>query len=134
MLLFVRSSLAAQTELITNGSFVNGSAGWTRSGNFFADSRFSNCHVAIFHFYASWNGYDITMDQILCEIADAYKDQVFVGSIDTHDRQNSGRCKELPILNLPAIAIFVNGQHLETVTGLLSRESLKSKVRKWLTM
>ena len=45
ILLFVRSSLAAQTELITNGSFVNGSTGWTRSGNFFADSRFTNCHT-----------------------------------------------------------------------------------------
>jgi hypothetical protein len=31
-------------------------------------------------------------------------------------------------------SIFVNGQHLETVIGLLSQESLKGKVQKWLTM
>src|SRR6185369_1484157 len=45
VLLLVRTSLAAQTELINNGSFVNGSTAWTRSGNFFADSRFTNCHT-----------------------------------------------------------------------------------------
>jgi len=89
--------------------------------------------VAVFHFYASWNRYDVTEDQMLCEIADAYKDQIFVGSIDTDDHENWERCKELRILNLPAIAIFVKGQHFETVIGLLSKESLNSKVQKWLT-
>ena len=90
--------------------------------------------IAVFHFYASWNRYDVTMDQVVCEITEAYKDQIFVGSIDTDDQENWERCKELRILNLPAVAIFVNGRHLETVIGLLSRESLNSKVQKWLTM
>lgn len=88
--------------------------------------------IAVFHFYAAWNHrYDATMDQLLCEVADAYKDQIFIGSIDTDDEQNWERCKELRILNLPAIAIFVNGRHFETVIGLLPRESLNSKVQKW---
>src|SRR5919205_2938731 len=52
-LLFVHSSLAAQTELITNGSFVSGSTGWTRSGNFFADSRFSNCRTCSGYSYVT---------------------------------------------------------------------------------
>lgn len=30
-------------ELIQNGSFVNGSSNWSRTGNFYADSRFSSC-------------------------------------------------------------------------------------------
>lgn len=91
-------------------------------------------NVAVFHFYAAWNRYDVTMDQMLCEIAVAYKDQIFVGSIDTDDQENWERCKELRIVNLPAIAVFVNGRHVETIIGLLAKESLNSKVQKWLTM
>ena len=87
--------------------------------------------VAVFHFYASWNRYDVTMDQILCEIADTYKGHMFIGSIDTDDPENYEKCKELRILNLPAIAAFVNGQHFETVIGLLSKESLNTKVKEW---
>ena len=90
-------------------------------------------NVVVFHFYAAWNWYDVPMDQMLSEIAVAYRDQIFVGSIDTDDQDNWKRCKELRILNLPAIAVFVNGQHFETVIGLLSKESLNSKVQKWLT-
>jgi len=88
--------------------------------------------VAVFHFYASWNRHDVTMNQMLSEIADAYKDQIFIGSIDTDDPENWKRCKELRILNLPAIAAFVNSQHFETVIGLRSKESLNSKVQTWL--
>ena len=88
-------------------------------------------NVVIFHFYASWNRNDVIMDQVLCEIADTYKDHVFIGSIDTDDPENYEKCKELRILNLPAIAAFVNGRHFETVIGLLSRESLNTKVQQW---
>ncbi len=76
-------------------------------------------NVPIFHSYASWNRYDVTMDRQLCEIADVYKDQIFIGSIDTDHEKNWERCKELRILNLPAIVTFVNGRHFETVIGPL---------------
>jgi len=95
------------------------------------DEVLASYNVAVFHFYASWNRYDVTIDQILREIADTYKDRIFIGSIDTDDQENWERCKELRILNLPAIAAFVNGQHFETVIGLLSKESLSAKVEKW---
>ena len=72
-------------------------------------------NLAIFHFWASWNRYDVTTDRQLCEIADVYKDQIFIGSIDTDDEKNWKICKELRILNLPAIATFVNGRQIETV-------------------
>ena len=88
-------------------------------------------NVAIFHFYGSWNRYDVTMDRQLCEIADVYKDQIFIGSIDTDDLKNWERCKELRILNLPAIATFLNGRHFETVIGLSSKESLIRQVQQW---
>jgi len=38
------TTASGSKELLTNGSFASGSTGWVRSGNFFADSRFSVCH------------------------------------------------------------------------------------------
>ena len=89
-------------------------------------------NIAVLHFWAAWNTYDVVMDQRLCEIANAYKGQIFIGSIDADNEENWERCKELRILNLPAIASFVNGQHFETVIGLPSDELLNSKVQEWL--
>ena len=43
----------AQIELITNGSFASGSTGWTLSGNFYADSRFSKYHNSPGYAYVS---------------------------------------------------------------------------------
>ena len=91
-------------------------------------------NVAVIYCYASWNRYDVTMDRMLCEIADAYTDHIFIGSIDTDDQENWERCKEFRILNLPAIVAFVNGQYFETVIGLLSKASLNSKLQKWLNV
>jgi len=81
-------------------------------------------NIAVLHFYASWNRYDVTMDQMLCEIADAYKDQIFVGSINTDDQQNWERCKELRILNLPAIANL----EASKINAPLARASAKTEI------
>ncbi len=43
----------AQTELITNGTFQSGSAGWVLSSNFYADSRFSSCRSCPGYSYVS---------------------------------------------------------------------------------
>jgi len=43
----------AQTELIVNGNFASGSTGWQLSGNFYADSRFSNCRSCPGYAYVS---------------------------------------------------------------------------------
>ncbi len=88
--------------------------------------------IAVFHFWASWNAYDKTMDQILCEIADEYKGRIFIGSIDADEPENWPRCKELRILNLPAVASFIDGKHHETIIGLNSREFWSHKVQEWL--
>jgi thioredoxin 1 len=88
--------------------------------------------VAVFHFWASWNTYDKTMDQILSEIAAEYKGRIFIGSIDADEPENWTRCKELRVLNLPAVASFINGKHHETIIGLNSREFWSRKVEEWM--
>lgn len=44
---------ASGSELITNGSFASGVYGWGTSGNFYADSRFSNCRTCPGYAYVS---------------------------------------------------------------------------------
>lgn len=47
----------AQTELISNGGFESGSSNWVLSGDFYADSRFSNSHSDSGYAYLSeFNG------------------------------------------------------------------------------
>jgi thioredoxin-like negative regulator of GroEL len=88
--------------------------------------------IAVFHFWASWNAYDQTMDQVLSEIAKEYKGRIFIGSVAADEPENWSRCKELRILNLPAVASFINGQHHETIIGLNSMEFWSHKVQEWV--
>lgn len=53
LFLFFLQPIYAQTELIVNGAFGNGSSGWTLSGNFYADSRFSSCRSCPGYAYIS---------------------------------------------------------------------------------
>ena len=52
-LLLVTASASAQTELIINGSFASNSTGWTRSGDFYANSTFSACRSCPGYAYVS---------------------------------------------------------------------------------
>lgn len=56
LILFIFSFVpvtSGQTELITNGGFESGSTGWVLSGDFYADSRFSNPHSGVGYAYLS---------------------------------------------------------------------------------
>ena len=88
--------------------------------------------VAVFHIWAAWNAYDKLMDAALRKTASEYKSRIFLGSINADEPGHMQRCKELGVVNLPAIASFVNGMHVETIIGLQSNEDLNSRFRKWL--
>jgi len=72
------------------------------------------------------------MDIRLGKIAAKYGHQIFLGSIDADDPGHWQMCRELGVLNLPALVSFVNGKHFETLIGLRSEEDLDSKLQAWL--
>jgi thioredoxin-like negative regulator of GroEL len=72
------------------------------------------------------------MDQLLIEIATEYGGQIFIGSVDYDDPRNAGKCRELRVINLPALALFHNGEQLETVIGLPSKQSLNRRLEECL--
>lgn len=88
--------------------------------------------VVVFHFWASWNHHDKTMDRVLGEVAREYKARVFIGSIDIDDPNYFETARALKVLNIPALVSFVNGKHFETVNGLPSKEHLERLLQKWL--
>lgn len=47
------STASAESEILTNATFASGSTGWVRSGNFYADSRFSVCRSCPGYAYLS---------------------------------------------------------------------------------
>lgn len=48
-----QSAFAQQVNAVTNGTFENGSTGWTTSGNFYADTRFQKYHNSPGYAYLS---------------------------------------------------------------------------------
>jgi len=92
----------------------------------------ANHKLAVFHFWASWNMVDKKMDEALREIETEHRDHAFFGSVDTECEGHWQKCRDLGVLNLPALACFINGEHVETVIGMRSKKYLSSKVKEWL--
>jgi thioredoxin 1 len=89
--------------------------------------------VAVIHFWAAWNGIDEEMKSRLKQIADSFIDQIAIGSIDTDREEIWALTKELKVLNLPALAYYKNGQHIETAIGLYPTEYIEGKLKNLLT-
>jgi thioredoxin-like negative regulator of GroEL len=93
----------------------------------------STNQIAILHVWAPWNAYDIPMDQMLTEVAVEYRYRVIIGSIDVDDPEHWARLKKLGAINVPALVVFVNGVHLETITGLISKVRFEKRAKQWLS-
>jgi len=91
----------------------------------------SNHQLIVFHFWASWNAYDRHMDAALATLQYEYEGRIFFGSVDADNQENWQLCRELGVVNLPALAFFANGKHLETVIGMRPKENLSQKMEKW---
>jgi thioredoxin 1 len=89
--------------------------------------------VAVIHFWAVWNEYDEEMKPRLKQIAASFKEPIAIGSINTDLEEMWGLTKELKVLNLPALAYYKNGQHIETEIGLYSKEYIDIKLKNILT-
>ena len=88
--------------------------------------------VAIIHFWASWNRYDDEMKARLNQIDAAFSDQIAVGYVDIDQEQMWELAKELKALNLPALAYYKNGEHIETTIGLSTKEQIEANLKNLL--
>lgn len=88
--------------------------------------------VVVIHLWAEWNRYDEEMKSRLKQIAATFTEQVALGAIDTDQQEMWGVIKELKVLNLPALAYYKNGQHIETVIGMRPKEQIEAKLKNLL--
>lgn len=91
----------------------------------------SKHRLVVLHFRASWNEYDKQMDSVFEEIESEHAGRIFFGSVDTDDQNHWQRCKQLRLLNLLAIVSFANGEHMETLIGVRTKEEMSKKIEEW---
>jgi len=79
---------------------------------------------AVVHFWASWNGYDVRMKNILAsEVPEELSRVVAIGRLDTERTEHHDLCRRYEIRNLPFLTFYREGLLVETLTGL--RESVE---------
>lgn len=92
--------------------------------------------VLVVHCGAAWNLIDIQMDNRLQELKAEFGDSIgfYAAELDDFNGLNWLWHQEWNILNLPALVVFINGTHAETLIGLRSPEELRAKFQEWLTL
>ena len=95
------------------------------------DRAVANRPVVVVHFWASWNGYDRTMDTWLQALRPQFGPRVALLSLDTGPEEAWGICRRYGLLNLPALVCFVGGRYHATRIGLGSRAEVEERLRAW---
>jgi len=73
---------------------------------------------AVVHFWAVWNGYDVEVKQLLAERVPAdLRNRIAFGWFDVDPPEHWEICKQHNILNIPFLAVYRDGNLVETVTG-----------------
>jgi thioredoxin 1 len=81
-------------------------------------------------FYAEWCGPCKLQGPIIDEIAEKLGEKAIVGKVNTEEAANIA--EKFNVMSIPTIMIFKDGQAVETLVGLNSRESLMSVLDKYL--
>lgn len=64
------------------------------------------------------------------EVSQEYKGKLKVGKMDVDN--NTGIATDLGIMNIPTLIIFKNGEELDRIVGVISKNQLKEKIEKAL--
>src|SRR5262249_25834498 len=74
--------------------------------------------IVVIHFWADWNRYDDQMRERLAAVNPVYERIVSVGAFDTTPEEGWNICRQVGIVNLPALVYYRNGDHVRTEMGL----------------
>ena len=81
-------------------------------------------------FYADWCGPCKMMAPLVEELAAEYTGRVKVGKLNVDD--NTQSAAKFRVMSIPTIVILKNGEVLDTIVGVVSKEELVEKVEKAL--
>ncbi len=84
--------------------------------------------VVAIHFWAEWNGCDPVMDQRIQEIQPRLDGRIHFVSCDIDNFHCAELCKQCNVVNIPFLAIFVDGQQRTGIMGLLQSDELVATI------
>lgn len=85
-----------------------------------------NTGIVLVDFWAEWCGPCRRLAPIIEELAKEYAGQITVGKLNVDGAQRIAG--QYGILSIPTLAFFVNGQPVERMVGLHSKELIKQKI------
>ena len=97
----------------------------------FTDANFQEevldaVEVVLVDFWAPWCGPCQMIGPIIEELAEEYEGKAKIGKVNVDESpETSGK---YGIMSIPAIKIFKNGQVVDEVTGVTSKDVLKEKI------
>ena len=78
---------------------------------------------AVIHFWASWNGIDQLMTELLeTEIPAELRQQLAVASFDIDPEAHHERCRQHDVKQVPFLAFYRDGSLVRTVSGMRKPE------------
>ena len=84
--------------------------------------------LALVDFWAEWCGPCRMIAPIIEELAEAYDEEdLLVGKLDVDT--NQGSVVRFSVRSIPSILFFKDGQHVDTVVGMVSRSALEDKIQ-----
>ena len=86
--------------------------------------------VTIVDFWAAWCGPCHMVAPIIEEIAEEYDGSVKVAKLDVDANQNTAM--RFDVRSIPSILFFKNGQHVDTVVGVVPKAHLVEKIEQHL--
>ena len=81
-------------------------------------------------FWAEWCGPCKALAPTVHEIAQEYDGRLKVGQLDVDANVNT--TMQFQVMGIPTLILFKNGQAVERVTGLISKDRLISKLKQHL--
>ena len=88
----------------------------------------TNHNLCVVDFWASWCGPCKIMAPIMEQLSQKFSTSIHFGKVNVDEQANIA--KELNIMSIPTLVIYHNGQPVEKVTGLFTKEQLSKYLEK----
>lgn len=88
--------------------------------------------VVFVDFWATWCGPCRIQGPIVDSLAEKFKDEGRLKIVKLDIDENNTTALQYKILSIPTIAIFKNGEVIETLVGLRSETELEEKIKYYL--